>query len=49
MTFRVMSENSPESSWIHPGLRGANLLPEVEKYVDNELDNIINVILGSGV
>jgi hypothetical protein len=46
MTFRVMSENSPADSWEHPGIKGANLLPDVERYVDNELDKIIDMILG---
>jgi len=47
MTFRIMSENSPASSWQHPGIKPANLLPDVEKYVDNELDKIIDLILGA--
>jgi hypothetical protein len=45
MSFRVMSENSDPSSWIHPGIRPANLLPEVEKWVDNQLDRILETIL----
>jgi hypothetical protein len=45
MTFRVMSENSNPSSWIHPGIKAANLLPEVENWVDNQLDRILETIL----
>lgn len=45
MTFRVMSTNSDPSSWIHPGIRAANLLPEVETWVDNQLDRILETIL----
>jgi hypothetical protein len=45
MTFRIMSENSDADSWIHPGLPGANIMSEVEKYVDKELDRIIDIIL----
>jgi len=46
MTFRIMSENSAPDSWIHPGIEKADLLPEVERYVDNELDRIVDLILG---
>lgn len=41
MTWRTISEKSDPASWIHPGLHAANLLPEVERYVDNELTNIV--------
>ena len=44
--FAVMSENSDPSSWIHPGLKPANLLPEVETWVDNKLNDIMEMILG---
>jgi hypothetical protein len=44
-TFRVMSEKSRPDSWIHPGLDAANLLPEVESWVDNQLGNIIETVL----
>ena len=45
-TFRVMSERSSPDSWIHPGLAAANLLPEVESWVDNQLGRMIETILG---
>ena len=45
MTFRVVSENSSPSSWIHPGYRGANIFPELEKYVDEQIDEILTHIL----
>lgn len=45
-TFRVMSEKSKPESWIHPGLNAANLLPEVENWVDSQLGRIIETILG---
>lgn len=44
-TFRVMSENSDPASWIHPGIRAANLMKEVEVWIDSELDNIIDTML----
>lgn len=47
MTWRTMSESSPEDSWIHPGLDGAKLLPEVEKWVDNEIKRIAEKVLGA--
>lgn len=45
LTWRVMSEKSKPDAWIHPGIKAANLLPEVEKWVDNELDRIIDSIM----
>lgn len=46
-TFRIMSEKSNPSSWIHPGLKPANILPEVESWVDGQLDNVIEMMLGA--
>ena len=46
LTFRVMSEKSPASAWIHPGFKAQNILPEVERWVDRELDKIMGYILG---
>ncbi len=46
MTFRRMSENSDPSSWIHPGLPGVKILPDVEKWVDGQVDTMIGMILG---
>jgi hypothetical protein len=48
-TWRVMSEKSSPGSWRHPGLNAANLLNEVETWVDRELDGVIDLILRSGV
>ena len=45
MTWRVMSEKSDPSSWIHPGLVAQNLLREVERFADKELDNIVKNVL----
>lgn len=45
MTFRVISENSPPSAWMHPGLKAANILPEVEQWVDTQLTAAIGDIL----
>jgi len=47
LTWRVMSEKSSPESWRHPGLTAANILPEVERWVNGELDKIIDVILGA--
>lgn len=44
LTWRVMSENSPEGSWIHPGIKGAKILPEVERWAENELERVISMI-----
>jgi len=47
MTFRTMSENSSPSSWVHPGIVGAKILPIVERWVDTELGRVIKTILES--
>jgi len=41
MTFRVMSENSDPGSWMHPGIKAANLLPEVEEFTHHELGGML--------
>lgn len=45
MTFRTISTKSDPSAWIHPGLDGANILPMVESWVDQQMDKIIEVVL----
>jgi len=47
MTWRVMSESSPADSWIHPGLQPANLLREVEKFVEKEFEKAVERVLGA--
>lgn len=42
-TFRVVSDKS--SGWQHPGFGGFLLFTEAEKYVEQELENIINTLL----
>lgn len=44
MTWRTMSEKSPADSWLHPGVKAANLLPEIERWVDFELDKTIDMM-----
>lgn len=48
MTFRTISEDSDPTSWIHPGLSAANILPMVEDWVDKQVDRVIKVILNGG-
>jgi len=41
-TFRTASEKQdPNSHWFHPGFRGANLWPDLEKWTEQELDKIV--------
>lgn len=47
MTFRIMSENSKPDSWIHPGITAANIMPEVERWIDRELDRTIEMMFGN--
>jgi hypothetical protein len=46
LSWRIMSENSEPGSWIHPGITAANILPEVERFVHNELDSLIDRMFG---
>jgi len=48
MTFRTISTKSKPEAWIHPGLDGANILPMVETWVDQQMDKIIDVVLIMG-
>lgn len=42
-TYRGVSENGKD--WVHPGHKGYQLFREAEKYVESEMENIINTIL----
>lgn len=42
MTWRVMSEKSPASSWKKKKLEAANIMPEIERWIDNELDGLMD-------
>lgn len=44
MTFRVISEDS--KGWQHPGFAGHKIFEDVEKYVDQEMENILTNLLG---
>ncbi len=46
MTWRTMSEKSPAGSWIHPGVKAANILPEVERWLHVELEKTIDMMFG---
>jgi len=48
MTFRVMSEDSDPTSWIHPGFEGVKLLNEIERFVQENLDSKIRLLLSKG-
>lgn len=45
MTWRIISENSPASAWIHPGIEARNLLAEVERWVDTQLKNLVDNVM----
>ena len=45
VTFRTMSEKSDPGAWIHPGITGAKILPIVERWVDNELNSVVDHIM----
>jgi hypothetical protein len=43
MTFRTVSENS--DSWRHPGFQGLGAFAEAERWVEEQIDNIINTLI----
>lgn len=43
MTFRTISEHGP--SWRHPGFEGIHAFDEAEKWVEQQIDNIINALI----
>jgi hypothetical protein len=43
VTYRAVSENGKD--WQHPGFSGYKLFEEAQKYVESEIDNIINTLL----
>ena len=47
MTFRIMSDKSAPDAWIHPGLPGVNLLNEVSNWTDQQLNGLIERIMGA--
>jgi len=46
MTFRIVSDNSDQSDWMHPGYAGLGAFDAAEEMLDDRMDNIINVIFG---
>lgn len=45
LTFRRVSTASDPSKWIHPGYKGAQIFPDLEHYLDFEVDNILKILL----
>ena len=46
MTWRTMSEKSAPDAWIHPGIKGVNIMPEIENWIDNELNGLVDKMFG---
>lgn len=44
MTFRAV-KSTQVASWFHPGYKGAKIFPDVERYVMEEVDNILRTLL----
>jgi hypothetical protein len=44
MTWRTISDNGP--SWTHPGFKGIDAFGEAEKFVEEQIDNILNTLIG---
>ncbi len=46
-TFRTASEKQdPTSSWFHPGYGGAQIFPDLERWAESQLENIISEFFG---
>jgi hypothetical protein len=45
MTWRTISEKSEADAWQHPGIQAANLLPEVERWVDSQMVGIVSMVM----
>jgi len=43
--FRRVSNNSPSSSWLHPGHEGAKIFPDLEAFVNEGIDKLLKNIL----
>lgn len=43
MTYRTVSENGGD--WTHPGYAGLHAFDDAEKWMDSEIDNILNRLL----
>lgn len=45
MTFRRVSERTLKSKWNHPGFGGAKIFPDLENYITEQVDRILNTVL----
>lgn len=43
--FRVVSENSDPSTWMHPGYKGAKVFPDLDRYIRTNIERILRAIL----
>lgn len=41
MTFRRVTSNSPATSWIHPGYKGAHIFPVLRDYAERAIEQIL--------
>jgi len=45
MTFRRVSDNTPDNKWIHPGYNGAQVFPDLEQWTDRKIEETLKEIL----
>lgn len=45
-TYRVVSDNSPDSAWRHPGFKAVKAFDEAQRMLETEIDNILKKVLG---
>lgn len=49
MAFRTMSMNPSQSnSWIHPGFKGVHIMDELEKFIDQQIDEVLSKTVSFG-
>jgi len=48
-TFRRVSDNSDPSAFIHPGLKALHLAEKVKDHLENQLDSIIEQVMGENL
>ena len=43
--FRMVSERTDPSKWIHPGFKGVKIFPDLKKYVEDNMRRILKELL----
>jgi hypothetical protein len=41
MTFRVVSDKSPDGSWNHPGMDGVKIFDEAARWAEDQWERVV--------